>query len=226
MTEARSQKTENRKQKTENLLFRPPSSVLRPLFFILGLLFLTTGCGYTTRSMLSGKYKTIYIAPFLNKVDITQEVYSANKYRIYRPMLETDITKKVINRYLFDGNLKPVKENQADLALKGELIEYRKDPLSYTADNNDVTEYRININVNLSLWDTKENKLENNGLASASQGHKLVWQENNFNGNYSYFVKTPTINPGNVVVVSEDTAVTNAVEDLARRIVERTVEQW
>jgi len=171
-----------------------------------------TGCGYSTRSMLSGKYRTIYITPFLNKVDITQEVYSANKYRLYRPMLETDITKRVINRYLFDGNLKPVKEDQADLVLKGELIEYRKDPLSYTADNNDVTEYRININVNLSLWDTKENK--------------LVWQENNFNGNYSYFVKTPTINPGNVVVVSEDTAVINAVEDLARRIVERTVEQW
>ncbi len=190
-------------------------SIKFSLFLITAVCLLTTvlaGCGYTTRSMLSGKYRTIYITPFLNKVDITQEGYSANKYRIYRPMLETDITKKVINRYLFDGNLKPVKESQADLILKGELIEYRKDPLSYTADNNDVTEYRININVNLSLWDTKENK--------------LVWQENNFNGNYSYFIKTPTVNPGNVAVVPEDTAVINAVEDLARRIVERTVEQW
>jgi len=175
-------------------------------------LFLTTGltgCGYTTRSMLYGKYNSIYITPFLNKVDITQEGYSANKYHIYRPMLETDITKKVINRYLFDGNLKPVKEAQADLVLKGELIEYRKDPLSYTANNEDVTEYRININVNLSLWDQKANK--------------LVWQENNFNGNYSFFT---SFAPGNVVVVSEDAAVNNAVEDLARRIVERTVEQW
>ena len=198
--------------------------------FLTAICFLLTtvltGCGYTTRSMISGKYRTIYITPFLNKVDITQEAYSASKYRIYRPMLETDITRKVINKYLFDGNLKPVKEGQADLVLKGELIEYRKDPLSYTPNTDDVTEYRINIYVNLSLWDTKENKLENNGLASDSQSHKLVWQENNFNGNYSYFVKTPTINPGNVVVVSEDTAVINAVEDLARRIVERTVEQW
>jgi len=168
-----------------------------------------TGCGYTTRSMLSGKYKTIYITPFLNKVDITQEAYSANKYRIYRPMLETDITKKVINRYLFDGNLKPVKEGLADLVLKGELIEYRKDPVSYTSNSDNVTEYRININVNLSLWDTKENK--------------LVWAENNFNGNYSYFTSFAS---GNVIQVSEETAVTNAVEDLARRIVERTVEQW
>jgi hypothetical protein len=163
--------------------------------------------------MLYGKYSTIYITPFLNKVDVIQESYSANKYRIYRPMLETDITKKVINRYLFDGNLKPVKEDQADLVLKGELIEYRKDPLSYTSDSEDVTEYRINIYVNLKLWDKKENK--------------IMWEENNFNGNYSYFVKNSTINPGNnVVVVSEGAAVNSAVEDLARRIVERTVEQW
>ncbi|MDD5409348.1 MAG: LptE family protein [Candidatus Omnitrophica bacterium] len=170
---------------------------------------LLAGCGYTTRSMLSGKFSTIYVTPFLNKVDVTQEGYSANKYRIYRPMLETDITKKVINRYLFDGNLKPAKEAQADLVLKGELMEYRKDPLTYDSNGENVTEYRINIYVNLSLWDQKENK--------------LVWQENNFNGNYSYFTNFAS---GNVIAVSEDTAVTNAVDDLARRIVERTVEQW
>ena len=169
-----------------------------------------TGCGYTTRSMLYGQYKTIYIAPFLNKVDITQESFSANKYRIYRPMLETDITKKVINRYLFDGNLKPAKEATADLVLKGELMEYRKDPLSYTANTENVTEYRINIYVNLSLWDVKENK--------------LLWQENNFNGNYSYFTALNT--NASSIIVPEATAVNNAIEDLARRIVERTVEQW
>ena len=99
----------------------------------------------------------------------------------------------------------------ADLVLKGELIEYRKDPLSYTVDNNDVTEYRINIYVNLSLWDKKENK--------------LVWEEKNFNGNYSFFTSfaSTNVSRGNM---SEDSAVTNAIEDLARRIVERTVEQW
>jgi hypothetical protein len=170
-----------------------------------------SGCGYTTRSMLYGKYQTIYVAPFLNKVDITQESFSANKYRIYRPMLETEITKKVINRYLFDGNLKLAKEPVADLVLKGELIEYRKDPLSYTVNTENVTEYRINIYVNLSLWDIKENK--------------LLWQESNFNGNYSYFTEFA---PTNVSLgrTSEEAAVTKAIEDLARRIVERTVEQW
>ena len=125
-------------------------------------------------------------------------------------MLETEITKKVINRYLFDGNLKPAKDSTADLVLKGELVEYRKDPLSYTANTENVTEYRINIYVNLSLWDTKENK--------------MLWQENNFNGNYSYFTNFNTNSSS--ILVSEATAVNRAIEDLARRIVERTVEQW
>ena len=180
---------------------------LAAIFYLLTTVL--TGCGYTTRSMLYGNYSTIYVTPFLNKVDITQESFSANKYRIYRPMLETDITKKVVNRYLFDGNLKLAKEAAADLVLKGELIEYRKDPLSYTPNTENVTEYRINIYVNLSLWDTKENK--------------LLWQENNFNGNYSFFTSFAS---GNVVRITEDAAVINAIDDLARRIVERTVEQW
>ncbi len=184
------------------------------LLFTVGCFLTTalTGCGYTTRSMISGKYKTIYIAPFLNKVDVTGESYSNSKYRIYRPMLETDITRKVIDKYLFDGNLRPIKAESADLLLKGELVEYRKDPVGYTSDNNNVTEYRVNIYVNLSLQDTKENK--------------LVWQENNFNGNYSYFTSYASGTGSNVITVSEETAVTRAIEDLARRIVERTVEQW
>jgi len=164
-------------------------------------------CGYTTRSMISDKFKTIYIVPFVNKIDITKEADAGYKYRIYRPMLETDITKKVTNKYLFDGNLRPVKTESADLILKGELVEFRRDPLRYT-DNDEVEEYRINIIVNISLWDKKEDK--------------LVWQENNFTGDYTYFTSFTTSGTPK----SEDVAVNEALDDLARRIVERTVEQW
>ncbi len=168
------------------------------------LLVTITGCGYTTRSMISTKFRTIYVTPFVNKVDITNEIYTSTKYRIYRPTLETDITKSVTNKFLFDGNLKPVKEGGADLILKGELIEFRKDPLRY--DNSDnVTEYRINLVVNISLWDKKEDK--------------LVWQENGFTGDTSYFTT-------GTQAKSEDAAINDALTDLARRIVERTVEQW
>lgn len=180
---------------------------LRSTFFIILLVACSlwlAACGYTTRSMVSNKFKTIYITQFANKVDITQETYSANKYRIYRPMLETDITRAVIDKFLFDGNLKPVKSESADLVVKGELMEFRRDPLRYT-DSDEVEEYRINLVVNIGLWDNKENK--------------LIWQENNFTGDTTYFVTGQAAK-------SETTALNDAISDLARRIVERVVEQW
>jgi len=167
------------------------------------LLSVFAGCGYTTRSMISNKFKTIYITPFINKVDIAQEE-AANKYRVYRASLETDITRSVTNKFLFDGNLKPTRQELADLVLKGELIEFRKDPLKYDT-NDEVTEYRINLIVNISLFDTKENK--------------LAWQENGFTGQSTYF----TSGSG---AKSEEAAISDAISDLARRVVERTVEEW
>ena len=63
-----------------------------------------SGCGYTTRSIVSAKYRTIYITPFENKVNITNSTDAENKYRLYRPTIETDITRAVNNWFLFDGS--------------------------------------------------------------------------------------------------------------------------
>jgi hypothetical protein len=122
-------------------------------------------------------------------------------------MLETDVTRAVNNKFLFDGNLKPVAQTLADLILKGELVEFRRDPLKYT-DSNEVEEYRLNIVVNISLWDVRKNE--------------KVWEEDNFTGTTTYFTSFAR----GQLAKSEDTAVTDAINDLARRIVERAVEQW
>jgi hypothetical protein len=168
------------------------------------LLFAACGCGYTTHSMITDKYRTIYVEPFVNKIPIAQGAETTNKYMVYRPALESEITQSVIDKFLADGNFKPAKLESADLALSGELVEFRRDPLRYT-DNDDVEEYRICIIVNLTLKDNKENK--------------VLWQENRFTGDESYFTM------GNFAQ-SEDTAVNLALSDLSRRIVERAVEQW
>ncbi|MBU3958881.1 MAG: hypothetical protein KKH29_05100 [Candidatus Omnitrophica bacterium] len=167
------------------------------------------GCGYTTRSMISDKFKTIYVGPFVNKIDITREADAASKYKIYKPMLETDITKSVINQYLWDGNLRPATKESADLVLKGELVEFRRDPLRYT-DSDEVEEYRLNLVVNISLWDNRENK--------------LVWEEINFTGDFTYFTSYCTT--VGVTTKTDTQAIPDAISDLARRIVERTVEDW
>lgn len=178
----------------------------RIFLLITGCLLLVTlaGCGYTTRSMISDKFRTIYIVPFKNKIDITSEIYTGREYKLYRPMLETDVTRKITNKFLFDGNLKPTRGETADLVLKGELIDFRKDALRYT-ENDDVSEYRINIVVNIILWDRKLDK--------------QVWQENGFTGFVDYFTT-------GYQAKSEATAIAEAIDDLARRVVERAVEQW
>jgi len=158
--------------------------------------------------MVSNEYRTIYIPAFVNKIDITREMDVNSKYKIYKPTLETDLTKSVIDKFLFDGNLKPVKSENADLVLKGELVEFRRDPVR--EENDSVQEYRINIVVNLKLWDKKADKLK--------------WQEDNFTGDSTYFPSGSTLQ--NVTKLSDDQAVAAAVADISRRIVERTVEEW
>lgn len=169
------------------------------------LMFTFCGCGYTTRSLIAGKYRTIYITPFKNKIDITREMDNAGNYRIYRPRLESDVTNAVVQKFLTDGNLKPVeKPENADLVLQAELIDFRKDALRYTR-NDDVEEYRVTLTVNMKLMDIAKDT--------------LVFEEPGFSGNDTYFVS-------GAQGTSESSAVSGAITDLSRRIVERTVDQW
>ena len=163
------------------------------------------GCGYTTGgATLPAGVKTIHVDHFLNKIDITAEVSTRRVYQVYHPLLEVDIRDSVIDRFLFDGNLRIATENKADWILKSELIEFRRDPLRYTDDEETVLEYRINIIVNLSLW--------------AREGD-LVWEQKNFVGDTTYFTQGSSS-------ISEATAIDKAITDLARRIVERVIENW
>jgi len=166
------------------------------------------GCGYSTHSLAYKKATTIFIRPFENKVDlnINTELSDRNPYRLYRPGMETKITDAVIARFLVDGYLKVVsKEDQADLVLSGALINFDKQPLRYDQISQNVQEYRANIIVDMSLDDVTKSK--------------KVWGEKGFVGFFEYNQTGPNS-------VSEDTAISNAIADLAKRIVERTVEDW
>ena len=160
------------------------------------------GCGYTTRSLITQYYQTIYVGSFVNKIDITSDTSVARKYKTYHPLLENDITRQVIDQFILDGNLRLAKEEEADLILRGELVDYRKDALRYTGeDNKQVEEYRISLVVNLKLYD--------------AENLTLLWQVNNFIGDTTYFTEQ-----------SESSAINRAVDDLSRRIVDRVVDIW
>jgi len=171
----------------------------------IAILCFILGCGYKTGSLLPSHLNTIYVENFLNKIDVSKESSDRFGYRIYRSALESDITTEVIDRFIFDGNLTIVDEENADLILKGTLIDYAREPLRYDKFDN-VEEYRLFISVNLKLID-------------AVEGEKTLWTELSFTGESTY-------RTSGALSKSEETALDEVIEDLAKRIVERTTEGW
>jgi len=168
------------------------------LIMIIATCLCAVACGYSTKSSLPVHIKTIAVGPFANKID-----FQSGKPNVYVPLLEVRSHDAVINQFLFDGNLRIAEQNNADLVLNGELIGYERSALRFT-DNDDVHEYRITITVRLTMLD--------------DQG-ELMWEEPSFSGEDTYFLSGPN-------ATSEDAAIEDAIRDLAKRIVARTVEDW
>jgi len=173
-------------------------------FILICVFILAGGCGYSTGSLLPARMKSIYVDNFKNKIDIGREVTESTRYALYRPGLQNSLTSEVVDRFAFDGNLKIAKKEDADLILTGDLVNYTQEPLRYDR-NDEVEEYRIRIVVNIKLADVAEDE--------------VLWKETGFSGEATY--KTM-----GRFTTSEDTAREEALEDLARRIVERTIEGW
>lgn len=162
-----------------------------------------SGCGYTTTALLP-KYKTIHVENFKNKIDPTSEISDRRSNYTYTPGLETEITKAVIDRFVFDRHLEIDSQENATLLLKGALVDITHQPLSYNK-NDDVEEYRIELYVDVELYDNKTGE--------------LLWKESRFMGQTDYSVIGPNAR-------TETQAQQDAVADLAQRIAERTIENW
>ncbi len=175
------------------------------LFSIFALhLVLLCGCGYTTRAYI-GPYKTIYVAPFKNSINIASLKSEYSNYTNYYPLLESTITRFVVDRFIFDGSLNITPQEKADAVLKGELISYQRNASRYAENNEDVTEYRVTLTVNIALYDGKTGE--------------EIWKKDGLAGYSSYYITGSQ-------ATTEKAALDNAISDLARRIVEQMVEAW
>jgi len=179
---------------------RHRTSFFIQIFIVIMFLVIVSGCGYSTSSSLSSSLQTIYVESFENQINFIKD----ERNQTYFPLLEVKARNAIADRFLFDGNLKISSKETADLVLKGALKNYEKRALRYD-DNDDVEEYRVYITVSLEMWN------QNEGI--------MLWQENGFTGEGSYFL-TGTL------AATEDTAVAEAILDLGRRVVERTIEDW
>ena len=171
---------------------------------LFAALFFIAGCGYTTKSLLPSDIKTIYVDNLVNKIKVTDESNDTRMYRGYRPGMELEATRTIRDKYLSDGNLKIADPETADLILTGELVDFRNEALRYDR-NDDIEEYRVRLVVNLEMKNAKDGKVR--------------WTENSFAGE-SLYRTTGTL------ATSEANAIQRAADDLARRVVERTIEEW
>ena len=164
---------------------------------------LMAGCGYTTKSLLSADVKNVHVAPVRNSIDLTAEINDKSPFRAYRPGIEVDLTNAIINRFIFDGNLKVAKQENADAVVEATLVDYRRDPLRYSPGD-DVQEYRLSITLDVAVTKPRD--------------HKTLWAER-VTGDTTFFLSGSR-------ALTEDEAAAKAVDDVARRVVEKTIDVW
>ena len=190
---------------TARRLLRRPSLRSGLLAMTCVLLLITiSGCGYTNKSLIAPGANTIFVETFQNKIDITKEPSSRQRYNVYKPFLEIKIADAIINRLLYDGNLNVVDRQSAQFLLQGELTNYIRQPLKYS-DAQEIQEYRLSVMVNFTLKDSKSDE--------------IILQQKDLTADTTYFVTGKSAK-------TEDSAINTLLEDLARRVTNRIIHRW
>jgi hypothetical protein len=189
---------------SNSLVPRPSSFVLRRAITALLLLWLA-GCGYSATRLLPAEYQVIYIEPFQNAIPITTEMSERTGFIANIPGLEEEVNQGLINRFLFDGNLRVTSDpERADLILSGRMYDFYRQALRQ-ADNDVVEEYRLNLTATIALRDTRKDE--------------LILEEPSLIADTTYTVV-------GVGAKSESAAVDELVIDFSRRVVEWVIEYW
>lgn len=173
-------------------------------FILVVLVAFAAGCGYSSSALLPPELDSIHVSNFENMIDPARETSDMRSNYTYWPGLENQLTRGVIDGFIFDRHLAIKPQSKAALTLSGQLTDFRQYPLSYDGGDN-VVEYRVEIVVDMELYDNLNDK--------------SMWKEDGFMGWSSYNISGP-----NTKSLSQ--AVEAAVDDLSRRIVERVVEAW
>lgn len=163
-----------------------------------------SGCGYSATRLLPPEYQLIYVEPFKNRIPISEEMSERTGFIANLPRLEEDVTRGVIDRFLFDGNLRVTSNPQeADLLLHGEIYDFYRQAVR-RFDDDAVEEYRLNLTASLSLVD---------------KDGKMILEEPHLVGDTTYFVTGASAK-------TESAAVNDLVVDFSRRVVEWVIEYW
>ena len=166
----------------------------RFLFITLAAI-LTAGCGYHLvgyGSSLPNHIKTIAIPTFKNSS--------------IEPNIHRDVTDSIRRAFISDGRLKLIDARRADLIIKGTLIKYQLQPVSFSAQDT-VDEYIIRLGVQIEAYDRIKKKL-------------LFKQE--FNPQWDYRVTSSVVDSES----ARNTALIRSYNDLADQLVSIIIDQF
>jgi hypothetical protein len=107
---------------------------------VLIFLALISGCGYTTKSLISRNINSVYIPIFGNDT--------------FRSGLEFDLTTALKEEILSKTKLRIAKKNGADTILTGKIIRVDEGVITSNARDN-IIENRVTITVNIALADRR-----------------------------------------------------------------------
>jgi outer membrane lipopolysaccharide assembly protein LptE/RlpB len=149
-------------------------------------------CGpYTFNPNLPGHIKSVAIPLFKNP-------------RTFKYGAERILTDAVIDEFVADGTLDVADENVADSKLTVEIVNYKKEALSYDVQEV-VKEYNLAVVVSATFTDLTTNQ--------------VLWQEPQMYESVSYYAI-------GAQAETEDEALERLAEELARKLVNRTMQGW
>ncbi len=123
----------------------------RQLTCIMVFFALISGCGYTTKPLISRKINSIYIPIFENET--------------FRKGLEFDLTNAVKNEIMSNTKLRITTQDNADTILTGKIQKVTESMLSSNVEDN-IVEGRVIIYVDIKLVDRRTGRtlIEEKGL--------------------------------------------------------------
>jgi hypothetical protein len=129
---------------------------IRQLTCIVVLFALMSGCGYTTKSLISRKINSIYIPIFENDT--------------FRRGFEFDLTTAVKDEIMSKTKLRIAKKDNADTILTGKIMKVTEGMLSSNVRDN-IVESRITISVDIKLVDRRTGRtlVEKKGLKRSAE---------------------------------------------------------
>jgi hypothetical protein len=178
---------------------------------LLAVALLAASCGYTTRSTLDPKYRTISVSAFLN--------YS-KEYD-----LQAALTNAVIRKFVADGRLEVVAPDAADLLLEGVILNYTLHGMSY-GKQDEVTQYLCVVTAGARVKDQKTGQIlwEDPKISGETSFYTRVAGQSSdrLRGNAETFL--PTVR--SFATEEENRGASEALEQLASDIFYRTIEPW